>query len=215
MYVLRKLTFAFAVLAFIWLAPAVARADAIVITGGTYFVGPIFVNQATGLTNGVNFSLSAQDISTVPACLSPAASCHTGSPMSPSFSPSALNTVTLTYNGVTYSTAAGASISNLFQFTGPSFTPVPGDPSTWEVPFTFTGQVSILGPTGGLPQFTLTGSGIARFQLEFNQFGFVQGRSATYTFQPQATPEPATLLLFGSGAAALGALTRRRRRRAT
>ncbi len=69
MNVLIKLTFAFAVLASTWLAPAVARADeVIVITGGTYTVGSsFFFNGAAGLTDGGNYVLSAVGQSNVPS----------------------------------------------------------------------------------------------------------------------------------------------------
>ena len=211
---LKRLAFAFAVIALTCLAPAAAKADAIVINGGTYVVGSFFTNQANGLTNGSDFTLSASDISVVPTCLVPASTCLAGAPMSPSFSASALSSVTLVYNGVTYvnSPPGSVTIGNFFNFTGPSFTPLPGDPSTWEVPFTFTGQVILSNVSGGPTTFSLTGSGIARFEFEFGPAGFVQGRRGTYTFMPQATPEPATLVLFAGGAAALGLKIRRRRR---
>jgi hypothetical protein len=211
---LRGLTFACAALALACLAPAAARAESIVITGGTYVVRSSSYHNLGSMTNGSNFSVEVNGQSNVPPCVEPASGCRTGAPMSPSFGSGAFNAASLVYNGVGYSSAAGDSIGTFFQFSGPGFTPVPGDASTWEVPFTFSGGVILYRPDGDPLVFTLTGSGVARFELLFSEFGFVQGRSATYTFQPHAVPEPATLILFGAGAAALASGAGRRRRTA-
>ena len=82
--------------------------------------------------------------------------------------------------------------------------------------FTMTGSLTftphLLGEPTDVPFFVsdVYGSGLATVRLE-QAFGSYWITSIRYDFQP--TPEPATLVLLGSGIAGLAARQRRRSRR--
>lgn len=99
-------------------------------------------------------------------------------------------------------------------FTGPSFSSseVSADHLTFTAPFTMTGSLAAFDRlSGNAPPFYTTdliGSGTATITFTSPVGGLFEAVNTTYTFAPAATPEPASLLLFGSG----GALLWRRRR---
>lgn len=81
-------------------------------------------------------------------------------------------------------------------------------------PFSFTGLATIEGPGADLRRISLTGTGTAGISL----MGFNRGPiwfTSGYRFEDvAATPEPGSLLLFATGAAAVARLRRGRGKRA-
>jgi hypothetical protein len=128
-----------------------------------------------------------------------------------------------TLNGVSYERLY---YSGRLVFNSPEFiVPFDDTPSlTINLPFTMTGIVSFYVDMGQTPPpfftTTISGQGIATLLLD-SFFSETQGRiyhlrSLTFNFSPAApaaVPEPATLILFGTGLTAVAARYGRRRRR--
>ena len=129
----------------------------------------------------------------------------------------------------------GVSYDHLYydsqlRFTTASFT-VPNDDAptvTLTVPFTFEGVMqgcteSVMSapcPGGWVFSSTMRGEGIATLQLSSSLDAsgnrIYSVRNISYNFSsPTATPEPATLLLMGTGLAGVAAKLRRRRRKSS
>jgi hypothetical protein len=214
-YKLRGLPLSLAALALVCLAPASAGADAIVITSGFYTVSGMDMNFMT-LSNGSNFTFSAAGSLGAHGC---AAGCAPGTIVSVNRQGVSFNHPVIVYNGVTYEMTENplTVIAQDLRFTGGSITADPNN-LIQQVPFTFTGHVVVSGfggqgPSAQLFAVDLTGSGTATVEFFIDAYNTLVLRRVDYVFAPQPTPEPATLVLFGSGSAALWAGARRRRRR--
>jgi len=206
-------------------APTPVRADTIPITAGTLTIDPLspFLDHIH-LEGPRGFTLDARNISPfgrhdVQVCEGPfSPDCSPGDRVSLNVGSSDSDLpAQVTLDGQTFSTGMLSETQGaaLVQFTGsflaPSFTGV--EAVSVFSPFSFFGTVT---PPGGSSVVQLVGRGTARVDLarvvtpEFGQTWDFQ--RAVYEFQtPAVIPEPATLVLVGSGIA--GCLIRRRRTR--
>jgi PEP-CTERM motif len=120
-----------------------------------------------------------------------------------------------TLDGVTYSAVGSLSSSSSMnvQFLGTAVLPPLSSSATVTAPFTFEG--SFFHPVDGMTvNDPLTGSGFATLLFSPTANGTWHLDSARYDFgNPSPTPEPASLLLMGSGILALAAFVRSRARR--
>lgn len=110
-----------------------------------------------------------------------------------------------TVEGTTYDFAPDRLLRGTFSFLAPDVTvPDAGDIVRLTAPFTFRGRAAGFEGSSGIPLFDLdlTGRGRVSFlmQRHGNSYGFL---ALGYGFTPAVVPEPATLMLFGGGLAAL------------
>lgn len=200
------------------LAPA-ARADTVVITGGSINYDGLNGANSTFTLTGAGLSIGGRvDNSLLFGGPPPGATYH--------LSKSWVNDPLLvqppyTVGGVTYNTWNSFENTLNVTITAADFV-LPSDPTvgvvTFTAPFSMTGFVH-LGPnqvgmlTGLHTPISGEGTATVTFQRSSaSQFWLLT--SLNYTFnQPSTVPEPSTMILFGTGAAALGGKALRRRRR--
>ena len=198
-------------------APTATRADPIVVTSGTVTVTGILGSEQGSLA-GDNFLVTGLGGDTGSFAPQHCFPCAGGStlPITGFFGGSVLGAGTANINGTLFTNVGWGG--QMFFNGGSVIVPSVLHNVTITVPFTFTADlhgcsgICVTNPT--LFTVQLVGSGIATLQLDsfgLNGFGQPIFGFSSATFQFEAVPEPASILLLGGGLAVLTAKLRRRR----
>ena len=186
------------------------RADPIVITsGGGHDIDPngIFTWTLQNSDASIQINLISFGTPRTSNPISPPRFALPGHPMNLFFRGSGVDVVgTVIVDGITYPAVAS------LQFVSSALTPPILGLQDVHIfgTFSFTGDVCILSGTACLTTFSLIGSGQTDATVSFSPgTGFYFVRHVTYTFE---TPEPTSVLLFGTALAGIAFRVRRKLR---